>query len=99
MFLNLRAKLAICKKALKLMPYLSSLKKNEVWLFTQESELEVLTSKIDRDHDLSQLLQTEIAESRNLLARYGCWVAREVELVVQKGIVLGLISDPLIELK
>ena len=99
MFLNFDAKLPICKKALEIAPYLSSLKKNEVWLFTQESKLDVLTTKINQDHELSQLLQTEILHSRDLLARYGLWVAREVELVVQKGIVLGLISDPSIKLK
>lgn len=75
-------------------PLLLGLQQYEAWLFAQNSEIEALKAKIDRDEDCSQLLRSEIIQTRDLLAAYELLVAAYAELVVEQGKALGLISCP-----
>ncbi|KAL8883230.1 MAG: hypothetical protein Q9192_007335, partial [Flavoplaca navasiana] len=88
------AKLAVCEAALRIAPFLVGLEQYEAWLFIHKSEIEVLKAKIDRDEECSQLLQSEFAEARDLLAAYELCVTAYAELVVEQGKILGLISCP-----
>ncbi|KAI4265801.1 MAG: hypothetical protein LQ337_008939, partial [Flavoplaca oasis] len=93
-YARIGAKLPICKAALRVAPLLLGLQQYEAWLFAQNSEIEALKAKIDRDEDCSQLLRSEIIQTRDLLAAYELLVAAYAELVVEQGKALGLISCP-----